>query len=120
MFTGTEGGAFAIDISSRTAEIRGVVTDDQSHPVAGIPVVLIPDRHRDRFELYTAATTDANGRYSLRSVSPDDYKLFALEAVDVNDWFDPDFVKRIEIRGKPLHLLESSDPVMDLKVISEN
>jgi hypothetical protein len=119
-YTGTEAGTLEVVVSSGAVQISGVAMDAQSRPVAGVPIVLIPDQHRDRYELYKNTTTDANGRYSIHSISPGDYKLFAWESIDLNAWFDPEIVKRFENQGRALHILESSNQIVDLKTISEN
>jgi hypothetical protein len=119
-YSGTETGTLEIVVSSGAVEISGSAVDAQSRPAVGIPIVLIPDQHRDRSELYKTTTTDANGRYSIRGIPPGDYKLFAWDSLDVNDWFDPNLVKRIESQGKAVHILESSNQIVDLNTISEN
>jgi hypothetical protein len=86
-------------------------------PVAGVQAVLIPDRNRDRPELFKAATTDQTGHFTIRTIPPGDYKLFAWAALESFGYYDLDLVKKSESLGKPVHVIESSKQTMDIKVI---
>jgi len=119
-FNPTEAGTLEIVVSSGAAQITGIAVDAQSRPAGGTSVVLIPDQHRDRYELYKNATTDATGRFSIRGIPPGDYKLFAWESIELGGWFDLDLVKHFESQGKALHILESSNQTVDLRTLSEN
>jgi hypothetical protein len=104
-------------LSSRVANIEGAVTDNKLQPFAGAQVILIPDRNRERAELYKTATTDQTGRFTLRGIAPGDYKLYAWEALENFAYFDPDLVKRSEPFAKVVHLDESSSLTIETKVI---
>ena len=120
VYCAAESGILEIVVGSGAVQISGTAVDGQSRPAAGIPVVLVPDQNRDRIELYKNATTDANGRYSLRGIAPGDYKLFAWDSVDSFVWFDSDFLKSHEGQGRAIHVLESSNQVVDLKTALGN
>jgi hypothetical protein len=119
-YTGNETGTLEIVVSSGAGQISGIAVDAQSRPSTGTPIVLIPNQHRDRSELYNYTTTDANGRYSIRNIPPGDYTILAWDTVDVNAWFDPDLVRRVESQGTALHIVESSNQTVGLKTVSEN
>jgi hypothetical protein len=118
-YSGRDNGSLEVAVSSGAVQINGSATDDKSSPAPGVTIVLIPDQHRDRTDLYKNTTTDSTDRYSIRGVPPGDYKLFAWNSIAPFDWFDPAILGRDESRGKPVHVLESSNQTVDLKVIAE-
>jgi hypothetical protein len=109
-----------IVLSPNVGRIEGVVTDDRLQPVPGVQAVLVPDRNRDRVELFKAVTTDPAGRFSMSGVAPGDYKLFAWEGLESFGYFDADLVKQSELSGKPVHVDESSRITVETKLISQN
>jgi hypothetical protein len=86
-------------------------------PVPGVQAVLVPDGNRSRPELYRNATTDQTGRFTIRGVTPGDYKLFSWEALENNGYFDPDVMRRSEALGKPVRVGESSKLFVEGKII---
>jgi hypothetical protein len=104
-------------LSPNVAQIDGVVTDDRLQPLPGVQVVLVPDRNRERVELFKAVTSDQSGKFILRSIAPGDYRLFAWEGLENFAYFDPDLLKRSEPLGKALHLDESAKVNVDIKPI---
>jgi hypothetical protein len=116
-FLGSDNSILDIVVSSGAVQIDGSALDQKSMPEAGVTVVLIPDQHRDRTELFRNVATDLNGKYTMRGVAPGDYKLFAWESIDPFGWFDPDILRREESKGKAIHVSESSNQSVDLRVI---
>ena len=116
-FTGRDSHNIEIVLSPNVATVDGIVTNNRGEPAAAAQVVLVPERFRDRAELFTSATTDQNGRFTISAAAPGDYKVFAWEAIEPNSWFDPDVLRRDEQTGKPIRLAESSSTVIDLKLI---
>jgi hypothetical protein len=111
------GSSLDIVISPNSGQIEGVVSDDRQQPIPGVQAVLIPDRNRDRVELFKPATTDQTGRFTIRSIPPGDYKLFAWEVLENFAYFDLDLIKQVESQGKPVHVNESSKLQIDVRVI---
>ena len=107
-------------LSTNVSQIEGVVSDSRLQPAAGVTVVLVPDANRDRVELYKTATTDQAGRFTLRSIAPGDYKLFAWEDLEPSGYFDPDFLRRSEMSGKAVHVSESSKLSVNTQVSPAN
>jgi hypothetical protein len=118
-FSGGENGFLEVVISAGAIQIEGSTTDAKSMPAPGVSVVLIPDEHRERVELYKNVTSDANGKFVLRGIAPGDYKLFAWDSLDPFSWFDPEILSRYISKGKPIHVQESSNQTVDLRVITE-
>jgi len=66
---------------------------------------------------YRQAIADQNGHYALTGITPGDYKVFSWESIDNGAYFDPDFLKRYEQQGKTIHVGESSNQNVDVKLI---
>src|SRR5947207_13952774 len=56
--SGTASGALDIILSANAAEIEGTILDRERKPAASVQAVLIPDRERDRPDLYSTAVSD--------------------------------------------------------------
>jgi 5-hydroxyisourate hydrolase-like protein (transthyretin family) len=117
-FDSSQNAQLDIVISPNTAQLSGVVTDDKQQPVPGVQAVLIPDRARDRTELYKTVSTDESGRFTMTGIPPGDYKIFAWEAIEQYAWFDPEIVLRFESRAKAVHLSDLSNETIEFRSIS--
>jgi hypothetical protein len=113
-----------LTMSSRAAELNGLVLNADSLPAVGVAVVLIPDLpHRDLKYRYQQATTDQNGKFSMTGLTPGDYKIFSWDSVEESDqrygedWFDADWLKPYETKGESVHLEEAEQKSIHLKLI---
>jgi len=106
-----------IVISPNGAQNDGVVRDEKNQPLAGVQAVLIPNQNRERTDLFKNASTDQLGRFNMRDVAPGAYKLFAWEALDGFEFFDPDFLLKYETLGKLVNVEESMKMTSELKII---
>ena len=100
----TYGVPLELVFSTRGAQLSGTVTGRATTP----QVVLIPetpDAARREHET-RAATFDQNGVFSIGSIPPGSYKLFAFESVPEGIWLDPDFLKEVESTGVAFELAE--------------
>ena len=112
----TDYKSFEMELRATAAQIRGTVADALSLPVPGIQVFLVPEM-RDRSDLYRTATTDPNGRFSLISLPPGDYKVFSWDSVDEGAQYDPDFLMQYDMQGTPVHIEESSNLDVGVQLI---
>ena len=106
-----------IVIAPGAASVSGTVSNEKSEVLPGGQVVLVPERTRDRLDLFKTATSDARGRYTFSSVPPGDYKVIAWEALEPNAYFDPEQLKQADAQGKSIHVTELSAPTVDLRVV---
>jgi hypothetical protein len=107
-----------IVIGATTSRVEGVAVDGQELAVSGAQVVLIPD-HRQRTDLFKAATTTSNGRFTFTSVPPGDYKLFGWEMLEPYAYFDPELLRQVEARGVPVRVGEASSHTLRVTLIPE-
>jgi Carboxypeptidase regulatory-like domain len=114
-------GDMQIVVSSKGSRIDGMVTNDESTPVAGIWVVAVPDEARRSDEdSYRAVTSDQYGRYSIRGLKPGAYKLFSWDGVEQGQWEDRDFLKQTEAKGISISVADGDTKSTDLQVIPVN
>jgi hypothetical protein len=109
--------AVELTLSAGAGRITGAVaTSDQPAPNA--VVVLVPDApRRGQPRLYRQATADANGKFSIASVTPGDYKLFAWQEIERGEYLDPDFMQAYEDSGKTVRVEEGSTLDVPLELI---
>jgi len=103
--TGGAAGALRIIVSGKAGQIDGAVSG-----AAGATVVLIPEdpKRSEQFQNIKMVNTDQHGRFSLKSIEPGDYKLYAWEDVEPGSWMDPDFMKPLASKGKAITIREGS------------
>ena len=110
-------GVLQVVVSANVGRIEGNVIDKDSKPARGIPTVLIPDRNRDRRDIYKAAQSDQNGHFIINGIAPGDYRLFAWEDIEPFSYYDPDVLKQFEDKGKPVHVVETTKDTVELTLI---
>jgi len=115
--SGSAAGTLEIVAGVTNAQISGIVSDRRAQPVAVAQVVLIPDRARDRIDLYKTATADDRGRFSFPGIPPGDYKVFSWEFAEPFSWFDPELLAQSETKGTAVHVTDTSSEMIEVKLI---
>jgi protocatechuate 3,4-dioxygenase beta subunit len=106
-----------LTLSTGAGRITGTVAKDQQ-PFAGATVVLVPDgARRGQPRFYRQALTDSGGRFTISSITPGDYKVFAWEEIERGMYLDPDFLQLYEDSGKSVHVKESGNLNLQLDLI---
>lgn len=106
-----------LTLSTGAGRITGTVAKDQQ-PFAGATVVLVPDApRRGQTRFYRLALTDAGGRFTISSIAPGDYKVFAWEEIERGMYLDPDFLQSYEDSGKSVHVEEDVNLNLQLDLI---
>jgi protocatechuate 3,4-dioxygenase beta subunit len=119
----TSGAAARVDvvISPNAAAVTGVVQNPKTGNASpGATVVLIPQEkeRRERQSYYQIITSDQNGSFTLKGVTPGDYKAYAWEDLEAGAYMDPDVMKPIESKGENLSLHESDQKTLQLTLIA--
>jgi hypothetical protein len=113
------GDTVTVTIAPNAPQIDGAVMNDKQQPAAGVTVVLVPEpKLRENQDAYKTATSDQNGRFSLKNLDPGDYKLFAWEEVEYGAYMDPDFLRPLEDRGQSISIQEGSHESVQLNAIA--
>jgi hypothetical protein len=116
-FYASGSAALEIVLSSKAGSLSGTTVDAQMRGAAGTQVVLIPERQRQRTDLYRTAASDASGRFVFRSIPPGDYRVFGWEALESYAYFDPELLHRVESQGVPVHISESEGNNVTVRII---
>jgi protocatechuate 3,4-dioxygenase beta subunit len=74
----------------------------------GASVALIPDNHRQTYSLYSGATADASGAFTMRGVAPGEYKMFAWDSIPAGAYLNADFLKKYEDSGRAVTVAPDS------------
>jgi hypothetical protein len=112
------GGSAAeleIVVSRGGAGIDGVVSGADDKPAQGATVAIMPGSGRE--SSYASTTTDQNGAFTLKSLTPGKYKVLAWEEIEAGAFRDPDYVQPFEGRAEAVVLEESAHVKLSLKVI---
>jgi hypothetical protein len=82
-------------------------------------VVLIPtERNRlDQQTYYKTTTTDQSGSFTIKSITPGEYKAYGWESIDTGAYMDPDFVKPFESKAEAVSVREKSRLNVQLTLI---
>jgi hypothetical protein len=81
-------------------------------------VVLVPEpRQRQRFDLYSTADTDENGRFKLQRLTPGRYELYAWESIE-NDYRDPEFLAKYRSRARAVVLAPGNAAAVNLTLLA--
>jgi protocatechuate 3,4-dioxygenase beta subunit len=118
------GGAPApldVVLSPNAGQVAGTVLDPKTQKgAAAVMVVLVPQEkeRRDREAFYQTAMTDGSGRFTLISVVPGEYRVYAWEEAEYGSWMDPDFMKPLESRGEAVSVSEGGRQAIQVNLIS--
>ena len=116
--TGGVLGELTIALSSGAGIVQGAVTQEQ-RPAEGVTVVLIPDGARKEVaHFYKTATTDQNGKFTLKGIAPGEYKAFAWDEIEGGAYRDPVFQKKFEAKGTTVSVKQSGQSDVTLVLLS--
>jgi len=112
-------GAIDVVLSPNAGTVSGVVQNDQQQPAPGVTVVLVPEEkeRREQAQYYRTAVTDANGRFTMRGVSPGKYSAYSWEYVEYGAYFDPEFMRAFANRGETVTIREGGQEELKLRLI---
>jgi len=112
-------GSLEVELARSSAQIDGLVTDDEKTPVSGAQVVMVPDGdRRARTDFYRTVTTDQAGRFHLADVPPGGYQLFAWDNIESGAYLDPEFRQSFESRAQQLATQDLGHYDAELTLIS--
>jgi hypothetical protein len=113
-------GALDVVVSPNGGRIDGRVLKEDK-PFSSATVVLVPEENRRKEErLYESTSTDQDGQFSIRGITPGDYTLFAWETVEHGAYTDSEFLRPYKDHGKPIHVDEGSKLNSQLDLIPTN
>ena len=116
---GVDAREIKVVVSMNGAHLEGSVLDSKQQPSPRATVILVPDR-TDAAQRYKSGTTDQNGHYVLRGLTPGKYKLYALDQIDAGAFYDPDYMAAFESKAETLEVSEGSKLTQDLQLITND
>jgi hypothetical protein len=105
-------------ISPKAAEVTGTVVDKDGKLNPGAAVVLHPLSAKPQRlgDLQKVITSDQNGSFRIRGVTPGEYRLYAFQA-DAGEVSDVDTLKEHEAKSVTLSLKEGARESKELKAV---
>ena len=116
--SGESTDSLDVIISSASGRVRGGVTNAAGTPSAGARVVLVPEeKYRGVRTYYQVTSSDQNGSFSLKSIPPGNYTMFAWDTVETGSYFNRDFMRPFEEKGTPVVVEPKMESVLRLPII---
>ena len=105
-------GELEITLSPNVAEVQGKVSlpGDTTNDLT---VILV-----DGDRMVQQAGTDQHGRFGISALPPGNYRLFAIEGFDEDNWGSPELRKALESKSVELDLKENEKKQVSLTAIS--
>jgi hypothetical protein len=104
-------------VSPNVGQIEGSAAFADGRPAAGAQVVLIPDRNRERAELFRPVNADARGRFAIPDIEPGEYHLAVWQSIEPFSFFDPALIAEAQEKGRAVQVGESSKQKIDAPAI---
>ncbi|MGA3096623.1 MAG: carboxypeptidase regulatory-like domain-containing protein [Bryobacteraceae bacterium] len=116
--TGGAGCELSVVLSYNGGRIDGGVEDENGKPVASAVLTLVPVDSIRKSVLFKTGAVSQQGSFTISSISPGAYRLYAWEDVDANAVrYDPDFLKPYEALGLPVQISEGGSEHVTVKLI---
>jgi hypothetical protein len=105
-----------IVLGTQAASLSGEVAGGD--PNARATVLAAPDgKFRHVLSFYRYASSDGEGHFQIKGLTPGTYKLFAFEEFDPQSIQDPEFLRPFEQAGIPVTIREGANPPQKLSLI---
>jgi protocatechuate 3,4-dioxygenase beta subunit len=111
-------GNLTLVVSNDFGKVEGTVMDQAGKPVFNADVTMIPDqRQSDWQERFRSGLTKADGKFSIASIQPGEYRVYAWMGVEQGAPQDAEFRKPYEDRAVVVKVEPNGKQAIDLKVI---
>jgi hypothetical protein len=103
------GPELEVILSMKPAAVEGAVDREKPETPPGI-VMLVPDPFHEELPavppLRMPQSVDQNGRFTIKSVPPGNYRIYAFEDFDMQEGIDPEMLKRLESKSERISVGE--------------
>jgi len=106
-------------VTQHTTAVTGQVMDVRGIPTADGTVVAFstdPDKLFEESRHVRAVRPDQHGRYEMRGLPAGEYFIAAIDEVDENDWWDPEFLNRARPVATRITLTETANVAQTLTI----
>jgi hypothetical protein len=112
-------GGIEVELTNKTTEVSGLVTNNRSEPVKDYTVVVFAkDRERWGYmsRYFQSSRPDQDGRYKVKALPAGEYYAVALDYVEPGEASDPEFLDRVKTRAVSFSLMDGDTKTLDLKI----
>jgi len=105
--------------TNKPAELGGVLQDSSGQPTSDYTIVLFSADQRfwtPQSRRIVSARPTTEGKYAFRDLPAGEYRLAALEDVEPESWFDPNFLRTLIGASTSVTIVEGEKKTQDLKV----
>lgn len=116
---GEKVSGIEVVLTERATALSGTVQDDRGRPIADYTVVAFPlesSKWGYRTRSVRAARPDQDGKFLLKGLPPDEYRVVALEDVEPGEETDPDRLEQWKTMGTRVTLAEADTKSVTLKL----
>jgi hypothetical protein len=118
--TGTAGlSRVVITMTDKLASVSGVTADARGQSVSDYVVVIQPGEQKEpaaAARMIRVARPDTNGRFEVRGLRPGRYVATAIEWMEQNRQFSPEFQKQLRRGAREFTVREGESLVLDLRL----
>jgi hypothetical protein len=120
LVAGSSPGTLQVLLSSKGAEISGMVTDSDGKPAQALVVMVRATQHGSARPDYRTQASDRAGTFTARGLAPGEYVVAGLQEFAAESLEDPEVVKRIEQAGQRVQVTEESRTVVKVELAKLN
>ena len=109
-----------ITVTNKTTSVTGGVIDTRNQPVASYVVVILPAEDREPVvmaRLLRTAAPDKNGRFVINGLRPGRYGATAVQFIEQNKQFSPDFQRELRQRAREFTIGDGQAVTLELKLV---
>jgi len=116
-FTESTRGQLHIVLAGNGGQISGTVSFDSQPCRATVVLVPAEPELRSAHQMYRVTNTTERGLFTLKSVRPGSYKLFAFQEIEPFEWLDPEQLKQVEEMGSSIDVSEGANVLRDIVAV---
>jgi hypothetical protein len=108
-----------VTLTDKIAQVNGFVSDAKGQNLSAYVVVIQPADQKDPLaaaRIVRAARPDTNGRYEVRGLRPGRYLATAIEAMDQNRQYSPEFQRELRRGAREFTIGEGEVISLDLRL----
>jgi hypothetical protein len=118
--TAEPGGRIDVVFTTRASVVTGGVTDGRGSPAMDYTVILFPADPqllaRAAFRRLHVVRADQHGRFQTKGLPPGEYLAAAIQELDVEDVFEPEFLESLRPVATAFELADTGTATLSLRL----